>query len=331
MAQRNEQATNITARINTLEAVPNIDINYGPYTSVHEAYTTLSANEAIAQGLTVGIQETTNSPITEYWFKNGITEADLVMKSSGEGVTSYNNLEDKPSIDSNVLSGNMTFKSIGGTSIRWYDEQTPQVVDRILLNGNKLTFYVNDTEYSFALSTWYEVSDFYVMFGNITEISTNVYDIGNGICDGKSVPYEDVNVNYMLSLAVDEHGYKDTEGNMMKARDQKESFNVGGYRIPCDYVIDTSIARLRECCNSIFVMYNTSSGSSVTLDKIAWYKINDETSGYLYDVSNGIDILNNSLMKENLMIEDNLYTLVGYNYEIPIRDISFGINVTKTE
>jgi hypothetical protein len=57
----------------------NLDSKYGPYESVHAAYTALtSPTDYVVVGLTVGIQ--TNDGIVEYWFQNGTNESDLVLK-----------------------------------------------------------------------------------------------------------------------------------------------------------------------------------------------------------------------------------------------------------
>ncbi|MBQ1297539.1 MAG: hypothetical protein IIY21_26085, partial [Clostridiales bacterium] len=57
----------------------NLDTKYGPYESVHAAYTALtSPTNYVVVGLTVGIQ--TNDGIVEYWFQNGTSESDLVLK-----------------------------------------------------------------------------------------------------------------------------------------------------------------------------------------------------------------------------------------------------------
>ena len=57
----------------------NLDSKYGPYESVHAAYTALtSPTDYVVVGLTVGIQ--TNDGIVEYWFQNGTNESDLVRK-----------------------------------------------------------------------------------------------------------------------------------------------------------------------------------------------------------------------------------------------------------
>lgn len=66
--------------IKSNEACANIDYKYGPYHSLDEAYETLGedGDDVIAIGLTVGIL--TDNGIVEYWFKNGITKEDLVLK-----------------------------------------------------------------------------------------------------------------------------------------------------------------------------------------------------------------------------------------------------------
>jgi hypothetical protein len=66
--------------------LPNIDAKYGPYSSTTEALMTLAPN-ARAIGLTVGIK--TSIGITEYWFKNGISDNNLVVKGEAPGLSNY--------------------------------------------------------------------------------------------------------------------------------------------------------------------------------------------------------------------------------------------------
>src|SRR6056297_3533479 len=54
----------------------NIDERYGPYSSIVNALSgTIGTRE---KGLTVGVIE--NDEITEYWFKSGIDDVDLIKK-----------------------------------------------------------------------------------------------------------------------------------------------------------------------------------------------------------------------------------------------------------
>lgn len=65
---------------------PNIDAKYGPYSSTTEALMALAPN-ARAIGLTVGIK--TSIGITEYWFKNGISDSNLVVKGEAPDLSNY--------------------------------------------------------------------------------------------------------------------------------------------------------------------------------------------------------------------------------------------------
>lgn len=66
--------------------LPNIDAKYGPYSSTTEALMAL-AQEVRAVGLTVGIK--TSIGITEYWFKNGISDNNLVVKGEVPDLSNY--------------------------------------------------------------------------------------------------------------------------------------------------------------------------------------------------------------------------------------------------
>lgn len=66
--------------------LPNIDAKYGPYSSTTEALMALAPNTR-AIGLTVGIK--TSIGITEYWFKNGISDNNLVVKGEAPNLSNY--------------------------------------------------------------------------------------------------------------------------------------------------------------------------------------------------------------------------------------------------
>lgn len=66
--------------------LPNIDAKYGPYSSTTEALMAL-VPDARAVGLTVGIK--TSIGITEYWFKNGISDNNLVVKGEAPDLSNY--------------------------------------------------------------------------------------------------------------------------------------------------------------------------------------------------------------------------------------------------
>lgn len=66
--------------------LPNIDAKYGPYSSTTEALMAL-AQKVRAIGLTVGIK--TSTGIREYWFKNGISDNNLVVKGEVPDLSNY--------------------------------------------------------------------------------------------------------------------------------------------------------------------------------------------------------------------------------------------------
>lgn len=82
--------TTINNRIICNEVHANLDKYYGPYNSVEQALQTLGS-ETIngvnynkrCVGLTIGVLS--NGVITEYWFKNGTGDNDLVEKNTGGG------------------------------------------------------------------------------------------------------------------------------------------------------------------------------------------------------------------------------------------------------
>jgi len=83
--------------------LPNIDLRYGPYESVQEAYGALG--NTIAPGLVVGIR--VNGEIEEYQVNS---EGVLVPRSVS---ISYNDLDDLPKINNTELTGNKTSSQLG--------------------------------------------------------------------------------------------------------------------------------------------------------------------------------------------------------------------------
>ena len=80
-----------------------IDAKYGPYASVAAALADIGATLR-HKGLTVGIE--TNGSVSEYWFKDGTTNANFVEKSLGGG--GFSPAAHAPYSAGNV-SGNTTF------------------------------------------------------------------------------------------------------------------------------------------------------------------------------------------------------------------------------
>jgi hypothetical protein len=64
-----------------IQAGKHIDNRYGPYGSLTTTLSTLSAFQR-SMGLTVGVMEA--GSVKEYWFKSGVTNSDLVEKTTSQ-------------------------------------------------------------------------------------------------------------------------------------------------------------------------------------------------------------------------------------------------------
>jgi hypothetical protein len=79
-------ALNLPFGIRPLNPLSNLDDRYGPYNSFAEANAAVIP-EVRALGATVGIID--GGTIREYWWKTGVTDLDLVVKSDDENVIAY--------------------------------------------------------------------------------------------------------------------------------------------------------------------------------------------------------------------------------------------------
>ena len=71
-------AFDISQQVKIVNPVANVDYYYGTYTSIEEACSSVPS-EIRVKGKTVGIL--TDKGVVEYWWKNGITDEDLVLKN----------------------------------------------------------------------------------------------------------------------------------------------------------------------------------------------------------------------------------------------------------
>ena len=304
----NELATNITARINVMEPVPNVDINYGPYASVHEAYETLYNVDAIAVGLTVGV--TTADGIQEYWFKNGTTENDLVIK----GALDYNLLDNKPKIGNKTLDSTTTLAQIGAVSATNFashvdngvihtpflfsadSERTKPVRSIVVTGGNKLTIETVSGNYSFRLVQWKDIPDFYVFYGNV---SSNLQDEWFFETGTGSIPYANVTVDDLFNLA---KSTKEREGYMASTQIPLQTKTHG--TITCSYVRELT----REC-NAVFILSRTTTEPIPTLNMMISTNVLADVVEYDNSRTPIIDEFTPQLAKSNLIIGDDKYNL----------------------
>ncbi|MBP5723202.1 MAG: hypothetical protein J6X18_06490 [Bacteroidales bacterium] len=319
MATNNTQATNVTQPINVLDnAYPNVDINYGPYNSRETAVSTLVANEAVRRGLTVGI--ISNGTITEYWFKSEITGSEteeqllakLVQKQAEQGTTNYNDLENKPQIGDTVLTSSTTLLQIGAASADTLSSHTSNAkihtpityngtttaVTGIKLEGDKLTFTVGSNSYSFRLTEWHDVADFYVLYADMRRTNGVLQVNING-------SYKDLTLlttEELFGLSVNQYGYTVLDN----ANKIEVAFRDLG-TLKMDYHIDSTT--LNSSITAIMVLYRTSGSKSPSLDFVAADTV--FSGGYLYK-SGEPNKLTEDITRSNVPIGESKYTLIGY-------------------
>lgn len=304
----NELATNITARINVMEPVPNVDINYGPYTSVHEAYEALNGVDAIAVGLTVGV--TTENGIQEYWFKNGTTENDLVIK----GALDYDLLDNKPKIGSKTLDSTTTLAQIGAVSVTNFethvndneihtpflfsaDSAQPEPVKSIVVTGgNKLTIRTLSGDYSFRLVQWKGIPDFFVFYGNV---SSNLQDEWYFETGTDKIPYANVTVDDLFNLALND---EEREGYMATTEIPLQTRTHG--TITCSYVHELT----REC-NAVFILSRTATERIPSLNLMISTNTISDYVEYDSTTTPITDEFNPHLAKSNLVVGEDRYNL----------------------
>jgi hypothetical protein len=245
----NELATNITARINVMEPVPNVDINYGPYENTEIAQQTLYQHgvwDENAIGLTVGVwKDSTHKEVEEYQLiKNDSESLELIVKQAEvtPGATDYGSLTGKPSINNHELSsGNNTLASIGAASASALSTHTgdskihvPMTyggtttpITGFKIEGEKMTITVGNSEYSFRLSEWVDIADFYVIFSNPV-ISGGVAYLN---VNGTNKPFNTVTGDEFLTFV----SGQDADGYQVTNNKQTLSTNNWG-DISCDFV-----------------------------------------------------------------------------------------------
>lgn len=104
-----------------------VDAKYGPYASVAAALADIPLTMRYI-GLTVGIDDSATE-LKEYWFKAGVTNADLVIKNAGSGAVGGSVTVSKIAAD-----GSYSAAVTNVTGLRFDDDSGFDVVD--LGNGN---------------------------------------------------------------------------------------------------------------------------------------------------------------------------------------------------
>ena len=221
----NEQATNITARINVMEPVPNVDINYGPYNSTSEAYQTLYSNGALCVGMTVGIS--TENGIEEHWFKNGITENDLIPKVTQEQnvipilYSNLNSLVESAQLLPGALYRIIDYKTLAiGSKIETENHQFDIIVraeDESHLSENAMaahhegdTYFANSKLEAWELKYALKGEDKYLwVFDNNREMKGVIYYMKDEW--GNECPYDFKNIKFRIPTSSVKYFYTFSE------------------------------------------------------------------------------------------------------------------------
>jgi hypothetical protein len=275
----NINATNITARINVIEPVPNVDINYGPYDNTEIAQQTLDQYgvwDENAIGLTVGVwKDSTHKKVEEYQLiKNNSGNLELTLKQAEvtPGITDYSALTGKPSINNHELSsGNNTLASIGAASASALSSHTSDskihvpmtyggtttAITGFKIEGEKMTITVGSSEYSFRLTEWRDIPDYYVLFGNpVFDDAQNDYVIQ---IDGVSKTMAQITGDDILSLA---SSTEERNGYVITSTKQKFPTNNYG-TLNCDYTTE-----ITEIKNAMFILFRKSNNTFNSLKTV---------------------------------------------------------------
>ena len=311
----NINATNITARINVIEPVPNVDINYGPYDNTEIAQQTLDQYgvwDENAIGLTVGVwKDSTHKKVEEYQLvKNNTGNLELTVKQAEvtPGITDYSALTGKPSINNHELtSGNNTLASIGAASASALSSHTgdskihvPMTyggtttpITGFKIEGEKMTITVGSSEYAFRLTEWRDIADFYVLYANM-EYTSNAWYIN---INGQNKTFVDTTFEELFTLKDNEYGYLVTDG-----KQDLDVTNVGV--IKCDYIRN----KFPSGTNSILIMTRISGTSKPIMEAVA--TTNAQSGGYQYNAANSIDRFDPELTK-TVVLEGTSYQIKG--------------------
>lgn len=96
MAVTISDIVNFTGNDSEFNPYPQMDGRYGPYDSVSAALTALTASKRCV-GLTIGVKS--GNSITEYWFKGGVLDSNLVEKADNAYQNYKSNSGDKTKDD----------------------------------------------------------------------------------------------------------------------------------------------------------------------------------------------------------------------------------------
>lgn len=96
MAVTISEIVNFTGSDSEFNLYPQMDERYGPYDSVSAALTALTTSRRCV-GLTIGVKS--DNSITEYWFKDGVSDSNLVEKADSTYQNYKSNSGDKTKDD----------------------------------------------------------------------------------------------------------------------------------------------------------------------------------------------------------------------------------------
>lgn len=108
--------------IKPVNAVANVDERYGPHLTIADALIATAGTRV--KGLTVGVLE--NGAVAEYWFKDGILDTDLKVKTTNSGeITVYDPLKENDPVSGFAYEAGNIFVSYISPDAEMYPETDP--------------------------------------------------------------------------------------------------------------------------------------------------------------------------------------------------------------
>lgn len=141
-------------RVGVTNPYSNVDGRYGPWNNRNEALTSFNAGLR-SQGLTLGIIE--NGKVVEYWYRDGVLDTDLVLKTPDVSISGYLPLS------GGTITGNLSVLGVLSSS---YIKN----LNEIVLEANKINIKTH-YPWSQAILTHKNSSEFLIQSGSENYLS----------------------------------------------------------------------------------------------------------------------------------------------------------------
>lgn len=214
----------LVKRIGLTTAASNVDARYGPWLSINDALTSFNAGLR-SKGLTVGIytpNNNINSPVIEYWWKNGVTDNDLILKQPEE--TNQGKIKILTN-NENTLSANSFssfFKTVTGSNNFTFSDFASGISITLYLSANHIGYFRHYIPQTSFIGNAGEGNTFFTFENKITKLTLqNVGDYYVGLADPVSYDVIQVTAPTGDSILLDAYiGYLKLENGYYILLDQ---------------------------------------------------------------------------------------------------------------